>query len=181
MRRLTLLSVLSQFGPLILLVPLLLFLLSMGTGGQVAHLQSSISPVSPGGVPTETRGASPGTSPVVPGPLPGTSPLIPRIKAPIRLPRLSVPIEWSSPRPWIAVGVVLFGGLAWGLVGLFQRFESSRHPSEGTSQVPDTETPSVPDTESPPAPDTELPAASDAQPSPAPDEPDEGAFQIEIG
>jgi hypothetical protein len=168
MRRLTLLSVLLQIGPLILLAASLLFLLSMGTGGRVAHLQSPISPVSPGGVPAETRSASP-----------GTSPLIPR-KSPIRLPRLSIPIAWSSPWPWVAVGIVLFGGLAWGLVGLFQRFETSRDLSEETFQVPDAEPPSAPGTEPPSAPDAEPPPAPDAEPPPAPDAQDEDEFQIEI-
>jgi hypothetical protein len=39
------------------------------------------------------------------------------------LTRFSQPRFWQNPWPWIAIGLVGFGLLAWGLIRLFQRLE----------------------------------------------------------
>jgi len=54
-------------------------------------------------------------SPVIPG---ATMPI------PIKAPRLLTASFWTSLLPWIAVGLVVFGGMAWILNALLVRFES---------------------------------------------------------
>jgi hypothetical protein len=46
---------------------------------------------------------------------------MPELKLPERLLKAEI---WKSPWSWAAVGIVLFGGLAWLLTALFQRFGS---------------------------------------------------------
>jgi len=43
---------------------------------------------------------------------------------PIKAPRLLTASFWTSLLPWIAVGLVVFGGMAWILNALLVRFES---------------------------------------------------------
>jgi len=76
---------------------------------------------------TDMPGASPLVSPAFPDSslVPGAqSPAFLPTKMPGPLARLFATSFWSSPMPWIAVGIVLFGGLAQALTALFRRFES---------------------------------------------------------
>jgi hypothetical protein len=136
-RRSTLQSIRSQIAPLILLATLALILVSVGIGGQVVSLQSPVSPVAPAGAPTQAPGALPGTSPLAPY----TSPLVPEkplVSAPIKLPRLFSPARWSSPWPWVGLGIVLFGGLAWALIVLLRRLEPGKSSSNDSLTASET-------------------------------------------
>jgi hypothetical protein len=110
----------SQIVVLLLLSVLLLAPLSQG--GLGAWFQSPVST------------AMPSVSPVMPNialGVPRVSPDVPtpvqerRTEADARLFSASV---WSSLLPWMAVGVVAFGGLAWVLVMLLSRVIPSKHP-----------------------------------------------------
>ena len=75
---------------------------------------------------TDMPGTSPFVSPVLPDSslLPGAQPsAFSPTRPPAFFPRLFAVTFWSSPMPWIAVGIVFFGGLAQALTALFRRFE----------------------------------------------------------
>lgn len=74
-----------------------------------AWFQSPVSPIAP----DKATGAMP--LPVVATP----SPVVEEKPFP-----LFTASFWSSLWPWVAVGLVLFGGLAWGLTRLLRRVES---------------------------------------------------------
>jgi hypothetical protein len=156
-RQSTLHPILSQIVPLILLAVLALILACMGKGGQIALLQSPISPVAPERAPTQAPETLPGTSPLAPGK--------PLASAPIKLPRLFSPARWSSPWPWVGVGIVLFGGLAWALIVLLWRFEPGKGPPRDALKTSETEAPPVP---------TE-------QKTPPQEGEDEGEIKVDIG
>ena len=75
----------------------------------------SQSPVSP--LPAPTR-----VSPTIESMTqPTTSPLPAPMQAP---PALFTTSFWSSPWVWVVVGLILFGGMAWGTVRLLHRLGS---------------------------------------------------------
>ncbi len=78
----------------------LLFILTPGMPG--ATYQSPISPVGPEGGPYSLPVASPSAT--------GEQPA-----------RQSAASLWTSPLPWIGLGLIVFVPLAWGLVTLLRR------------------------------------------------------------
>jgi hypothetical protein len=94
--------------------------------GAPAALQSPISPVDASPVPT-TVIAIPmlGTSPMptapsrVPDLLPGDSPL--PVGVPSGNPIAPGTSVWSSPLPWVGVGVLVFGAAAWAALSIGRR------------------------------------------------------------
>jgi hypothetical protein len=153
-------TILTHIVPLFLLGALLAILLCMGTGERVSSLQSPVSPVLPSGAPGEYPGVLSGTSPLAPG---DRSPTLPPLRLFSRLLRWDV---WSSPWPWLAVGLVLFGGMAWALIVLFRRLEPGHDPS---SRLP------VP---SAPSPASTVVSGVSSVPEASPES--EGASEIEI-
>lgn len=102
-----------QIAVLLVLAAVLLALLSRD--GLDARFQSPVST------------ASPSTSPVMPDIIPGDFPVLPvPERASQTGPRPFSATVWSSPLPWMAVGVVVFGGLAWALVKLLSRFDRDK-------------------------------------------------------
>jgi hypothetical protein len=112
-----------------LLVASALLLALLRKGGPDAWSQSPVSTVAPSISPMLTD-ISPGFSPVDRG----VSPIDPGADQPVFTPtrtpgafsRLFNAQLWSSPLPWIAVGVVLFGALAWALVAVLSRFQAGK-------------------------------------------------------
>jgi hypothetical protein len=97
-----------QIAGLVLLSILTILVIDLYDLG--AWFQSPFSPVQPGDVPT--------AAPVLTAPGIAISPLVlPRE----RLTDLFDAPVWASPWPWMAVGVVFFGGLAFGLIQLLHR------------------------------------------------------------
>jgi hypothetical protein len=63
-------------------------------------------------------------SPLLPEIVPGVLSPIPRATPIEQTPGRSSESPWSSPLPWVAVGVVMFGSLGWALIALLRRIES---------------------------------------------------------
>ena len=106
----------------VLLILSTLLLSSLGDDVQTAWSQSPVWTVIPS------------ASPVIPDIEPGFSPVVPHADQPAvrpsRVPgafsRTLYPWLGTSLAPWIAMGVVFFGGVAWALITLLSRFESDK-------------------------------------------------------
>jgi hypothetical protein len=85
---------------------------SLNASQPAAWFQSPVSPLQPG------------EASQIPFPVP-----TPAGREPFRLFSESV---WSSPLPWIVVGLVVFGGLAWALMTLLRRFQLPERQQEGS-------------------------------------------------
>jgi len=63
-------------------------------------------------------------SPLIPNVVPHVFSTTPSVTPDEQTPHLLSESFWSSPLPWIAVGIIVFGGLAWVLILLLRRVES---------------------------------------------------------
>jgi hypothetical protein len=78
------------------------FVALMGAGEPSASLQSPLSPVPPQDVSDAFS-----AMPIAPAPT-------------REAPRVLTSVFWSSPLPWVVIGIVVFGGLAWVWIARFR-------------------------------------------------------------